>query len=180
MKTIIETERLIIRRAEPTETDIEFFYRIWTDSRVMTFVGFPNGLKITRDDIRAKIEKETESEYNCTLIVQLKATGKPIGECKLGTPDKDGIAGTDVKLLPDHWGHKYGVEVKRALVDYLFAHTDCVAIKATPNKKNIASIKMQEAVGGERVGEETYRFPESMRSYTCDIPLYIYLVRRRK
>ena len=101
-----------------------------------------------------------------------------IGECKLGPPDDDGVAGTDVKLMPEFWGSRYGAEVKQGLVDYLFTHTDCKIIKATPNKKNIASQKMQEAVGGKRVSEELYRFPEKMRDYTCDIPLYIYHVFR--
>ena len=37
---------------------------------------------------------------------------------------------------------------------------------------------MQEAVGGKRVGEEVFRFPEEMRAYTCDVPHYIYMVFR--
>jgi len=111
-------------------------------------------------------------------VVVLKATGQRIGECKLGHVKEDGIAETDVKLLPDFWGHKYGVEIKRGLVDYLFTHTDCAIVQATPNAKNIASIKMQEAVGGVRVDEYHYEFPPSMSSYTTPIHGYVYHVRR--
>jgi RimJ/RimL family protein N-acetyltransferase len=71
------------------------------------------------------------------------------------------------------------VEIKRGLLDYLFTHTDCDAVQATPNVNNIASIKMQEAVGGERVGEEVYQFPESMRDFTTPVHHYIYRVYRR-
>jgi RimJ/RimL family protein N-acetyltransferase len=57
----------------------------------------------------------------------------------------------------------YGVEIKQALVDYLFTHTDCSAVEATPNVENKASIKMQEAVGGVCLGEATFQVPESRR-----------------
>ncbi len=43
---------------------------------------------------------------------------------------------------------------------------------------NIASIKMQEAVGGVRIGEDVYEFPESMREFTTPVHCYIYRVYR--
>ncbi len=101
-----------------------------------------------------------------------------MGECKLHPPNPEGIASTDVKLLPDYWGHKYGLEVKRALLDYLFAHTDCVAVEASPNVNNPASIKMQEAVGGVRIKEAVYEFPIGMQDYTVPVHHYIYRVER--
>jgi len=52
------------------------------------------------------------------------------------------------------------------VVAYQFTHTDCEAVHATPNVKNVASIKMQEAVGVIRVGEGVYHFPELLREYT--------------
>jgi RimJ/RimL family protein N-acetyltransferase len=70
------------------------------------------------------------------------------------------------------------VEIKQALVDYLFTHTTCLAVEGTPNVANVASIKMQEAVGAVRVGEETHRFPESMAETTAPVHHYIYHVLR--
>ena len=93
-------------------------------------------------------------------------------------PDEAGISRTDVKLCPEFWGHKYGVEINQALVNYLFSHTDCKAVEGTPNVNNIASIKMQEAVGAIRVGEETYHFPESRADNTAPVHHYIYQVTR--
>jgi RimJ/RimL family protein N-acetyltransferase len=60
----------------------------------------------------------------------------------------------------------------------LFSHTACVAVQATPNVANVASIRMQEAVGGVRTGEGVGEFPESMRSYTHPVHYYIYRVYR--
>jgi RimJ/RimL family protein N-acetyltransferase len=178
MRTVFETERLIIRKARPDDADVDFFYRLWTNPKVMTNVGFPSGLKITPEEIREKIAKETGSEYNGKLLVDLKATGETIGECKLGLPDGTGVSETDVKLMPEFWGNRYGVEIKQGLVDYLFTHTECKAVKATPNKNNAASIRMQEAVGGKRVAEGVFNFPVKMKSWTCDVPYYEYRVTR--
>jgi len=178
IEIVFQTERLKIRKAMACDADVEFFYRLWTNPEVMTMVGFPQGLRITRDEIRSMFEKAENSEYKRRLLVEIIKTGIPIGECKLGLPDDGGISETDVKLFPEYWGNGYGTEIKRVLVDYLFTHTDCKAVKATPNKNNIASQKMQTAVGGKRVGDGVFRFPEEMRDYTCDVPHYVYMVFR--
>jgi RimJ/RimL family protein N-acetyltransferase len=180
MSTIFETRRLSIRRALANDDDVEFLYSLWTNPEVMIFVGFPHGLRITRDEIRSQMNKRDSSEYDVYLIVELKESGSRIGECKLGRPDSDGISETDVKIMPEYWGQGYGTEIKRGLVEYLFTRTDCRAVKATPNKNNIASQKMQEAVGGKRIGESVFEFPDDMKDYTCPVPHCIYMVTRDK
>ncbi len=173
---VIQTERLLIRRA--TIEDAEFFFRFWTDPQVMKFVGFPYGLRTSLNEVREQIDRQGDSLLDSYLVVTLKVSGIPIGECKLGKPDEQGISDTDVKLLPEYWGHRYGVEIKRGLLTYLFENTNCRSVRATPNVENVASIKMQEAVGGFRTGETVFNFPESMQSYTQPVHCYIYLVTR--
>jgi RimJ/RimL family protein N-acetyltransferase len=175
-RVVFETKRITVRLA--TVEDIEIFYRLWTDPQIMSNVGYPNGLPIHREDIKCQISEGGISEFQQLLIVAIKSTGQTIGECKLHWPDRDDIATTDVKLLPEFWGSKYGVEVKHGLLDYLFTHTECLAVDASPNVGNIASIKMQEAVGGVCVGESIYEFPESKREYTTPVHHYIYRVTR--
>ena len=175
--TVFDTERLVVRTA--TGQDVDLLYELWTDPRVMANVGFPQGLRITREEIEARLQKPSESEFEQFLVVELRATGQAIGQCLMHTPDEEGIAETDVKLLPAFWGHKYGVEIKRGLVAHLFMHTACTAVGASPNVGNVASIKMQESVGGVRVGEQVYEFPESMRDYTTPVHCYIYHVYRK-
>jgi len=173
---VFETDRLRVRTA--TVQDTELVHELWTDPRVMANVGFPQGLRITRKEIEKEIQKPSESEFEQLLVIELAETGQPIGQCLMHLPDQEGIDETDIKLLPAFWGHRYGVEVKRALVAHLFAHTDCVAVHATPNVDNIASVRMQEAVGGERIGEGVHKFPESMREYTAPVHYYVYEVSR--
>lgn len=174
MQTIFETERLFVRAA--TLADIDLYLKLWTDPRVMKNVGFPNGLQITRAELEKRLASNPDRER--LLAVCLKPTGESIGECAIHPPDENGIASTDVKLLPQFWGNKFGVEIKRGLLDHLFAHTDCLAVEATPNVDNMASIKMQEAVGGARVREEVFEFPDSMKAYTTPVHCYVYRVAR--
>ncbi len=174
---VFVTKRLQVRTA--VTTDAPMYYNLWTNRDVMRNVGFPQGLPITQKEIEQKIyQQQHKDEFEHLLVVVLKATGETIGECFMHLPNEAGVAGTDVKLLPDYWGHKYGVEVKRGLLDYLFTHTTCTAVRATPHVKNIASIKMQEAVGGVRIGEEITEFPEAMKAFTTPVHYYLYHVYR--
>jgi len=177
-----ETPRLLIRRADLSEMDADFFLRLWNDPRVMRYVGFPRGLGLdvtrVRDAIRRGLEMGDERQLDARLVVVRKQDGALIGECKLGTPNAEGLSETDVKLLPEYWGQGYGVEIKRGLLAYLFTHTECQVVQATPNVDNIASIRMQEAVGGECIGEAVYEFPPEKRDFTCPVHHYIYHVRR--
>lgn len=173
---IFETKRLVVRTS--TVQDVELIYELWTDSRVMANVGFPHGLRTTREELEDGLRKPSDSEFERLLVVELRATGQSIGQCLMRHPDEEGIAETDIKLLPAFWGHKYGVEVKCGLVAHLFEHTTCTTVGATPNIGNVASIKMQEAVGGVRVGEAVYEFPESMRDHTTPVHHHIYHVYR--
>jgi RimJ/RimL family protein N-acetyltransferase len=174
----LETARLRIIPAVAQPGHIEFLYRIWTNPEVMKFVGFPRGLRIDREQIREQLSSAPQSEFGRCLLVSQRNNDTLVGECKLGTADADGIAHTDVKLLPEFWGRGFGTEVKKALVDYLFRNTDCLGVKATPNRENKASIRMQEAVGGIKVSEGCHRFPDHMRSYTSDVTYLEYVVWR--
>jgi RimJ/RimL family protein N-acetyltransferase len=178
MTVIFETERLFIRLA--IIDDAEMICALWNDPRIMTNVGFPNGLNITPEKICKDIEKRGADPFKQLLIVEKKADRQAIGQCVMRRPDESGISETDIKLLPAFWGQKYGVEVKRGLLDYPFSHTDCASVQATPNVDNVASIKMQEAVRGIQVGEETFKFPESMRRFTTPVHHYIYRVFREE
>ncbi len=173
-RAVFSTERLVIRLA--TTDDAEMYLRLWTDPRVMTNVGFPKGLPITIGEIHDSLAKAGNSEFDRLLVVELRSDHWVIGECKMGRSNSEGIATTDVRLLPEFWGRGYGVETKRGLLNHMFTSTDCLAVEATPSVNNAASIRMQEAVGAICAGESVYLFPEEMRSYTVSVHHYIYRV----
>jgi RimJ/RimL family protein N-acetyltransferase len=175
---LIETERLCIRPAIVDQDDIEFLVQLWNTPEVMRYVGFPFGLKTTFSKVESQLKKYGTGVFDRVLLICLKATNETIGECELGSPNQDGIAHTDIKLGPKYWGSGFGKETKFALVDYLFNQTTCTGIRATPNKLNIASIKMQEAVGGRPINEDCYKFPSEMKEYAQDVEFIEYVVSR--
>jgi len=174
---IFQTARLLIRQA--TVDDADLYYALWTNPAVMKHVGFPQGLPITRQEIEEKLQNQGPDVYGRLLVVVLQETGESIGECFMTQPNAAGIAETDVKLLSDYWGHKYGLEIKRGLLNYLFSHTDCSCVQATPNIHNIASIKMQEAVGGVRAGTGKSLIPQPDGAQSITVEYAIYRVYRR-
>lgn len=175
---VFETDRLLVRKSCLDDSDL--ILSLWTDPRVMANVGFPRGLKTTRQEIQSRIEQDEKepSPFNSLLTAQLKSDSMAIGQCLMHFPDKDGIASTDIKLLPAYCGQRYGSEIKKSLVDYLFTNTDCLAVEATPNVNNLASIRLQESVGGMQIGEAVHTLPESMDEYTLPVHHYIYRVYR--
>jgi len=175
---VFETKRL--KTYVATIEDADLFYSLWKNPRVMHLVGFPYGLPTTYEEIVVQLAGQSGQILDARLVVKLRDIEESIGECKLGTPNEEGISTTDVKLLPEYWGNKYGVEIKRALLEYLFTHTACTAVEATPNINNIASIKMQEAVGGMRVGEHIFEVPKEKQSYRTPVHAYIYRVHREQ
>ncbi len=175
-KTVFETERLIIRLA--AEADADFYHTLWTHPQVMKNVGFPQGLPITREEIRERLVQAPESEFNRLLVVAQRATGESIGECKLAWPDDEGIAEPDIKLLPEYWGQGYGREIWTALIAYQFEHTDCAAVQTTPNIHNPAAIRLYESVGARRLDKGVFRFPEKMQEYTTPVHHYRYRLTR--
>jgi hypothetical protein len=94
----VQTPRLGIRQA--TAKDAEFIHTLWTMPAVMRLVGFPQGLSISVGEIEKGIASSPDSEFGSRLIVTLLETAEPIGQCKIGAPDADGISEPDIKLLP--------------------------------------------------------------------------------
>jgi RimJ/RimL family protein N-acetyltransferase len=169
---VFVTKRLKVRAA--ARDDVDLYYALWTDPRVMKNVGFPQGLRTSRSDIMEILSKQAGTEFDRLLVVALKDGGQAIGECKLARPDEQGIAEPDIKLLPAYWGQGYGAECWKELVSYQFMHTDCQTIQTTPNVDNVAAIQLYESSGAKRVGEDVDYFPESMRDYTTPVHHYVY------
>ncbi len=145
---------LSVRRAKAE--DAVFIHELWTSSGVMHFIGFPKGLAITIGDVRRQIESGPDSEFGSLLIAELLETGLPMGQCKIGAPDEEGICEPDIKLKPEYWGNGYSKELWAALIDYAFTHSSAVIVQGTPNRTNTASVRMQQSAGMVEVEEGVF------------------------
>lgn len=174
-QVVFSTRRLTVLLAEASDAGL--YLEIWNDPAVMANVGFPEGLGITEEEVLEKIGAGND-EFDSLLAAARSRDGTRVGECRMHRPDGDGVASTDIKLLPRFQGLGYGTELKLALLDRLFRTTDCRAVRATPNVGNAASIRMQQKVGGVRVSEDVFRFRRDMGVPTTPVHYYLYLVSR--
>jgi RimJ/RimL family protein N-acetyltransferase len=141
----MQTDRLGNRQA--IIEDAAFIHALWTMPAVMRLVGFPKGLSISVGEIEKGIASSSHSEFGSLLIVTQLGTGDQVGQCKMGTPDNEGICEPDIKLHPTYWGHGYGKELWAAMIDYAFLNSSASIVQGTPNQANMASIKMQRGSG---------------------------------
>ncbi len=169
-----ETPRLAVRAAAPK--DAPFIASLWSDPRVMRYVGFPRGIPGAADAVSRRIGRG--SDLDALLIVELRSTGESIGQCRLGEPGADGVGEPDIKLHPAFWRHGYGRELWGALIGELFRRSTCSAVRGTPNTANVASIRMQESAGMRRMGEGVSEFPASMKADTEPVPYAVYEITR--
>jgi len=167
-RIVIETKRAIIQPA--TSVDAPYIHHLWTDPRVMRFVGFPYGLRVTQYEIEERIRRQPPTDPDTLLIATHRDTGARIGQCKLGTPGVEGISEPDIKLHPASWGFGFGTEIWSALIDALFRRTACQMVQGTPHVANTASIRMQQRSGMACVGHGVFQFPPRMRCWTRPVP----------
>jgi ribosomal-protein-alanine N-acetyltransferase len=152
---VFRTHRLSVRRA--TSEDATFIHALWTCPDVMRYVGFPDGLDITVDEVRRQIEATCHADFGSRLIVERVEDGATIGQTKLGVPDSEGICEPDIKFRPEVWGNGYGKELWQALIDHAFVHSSTSIVQGTPNRANTASVRMQLASGMKVVGQGVFQ-----------------------
>ena len=173
---VFDTTRLVVRPA--TAEDAGLIYELWTDPRVTTLVGFPQGIPTSVGEIQAQIARDAGRPYARLLIAVRREDGATIGQIKLGEPGADGIAEPDIKLSPDHWGRGYGRALWGAMIDLLFDETDCRLVQGTPNVANAASVRMMTSCGMRRTGEGVFEPPERMADVMVAVPHFIYRIDR--
>jgi CTP:molybdopterin cytidylyltransferase MocA/RimJ/RimL family protein N-acetyltransferase len=176
---MIHTDRLIIRKA--SLDDASFIVSIWNNPVVMIHAGFPEGLNCSVATVKKQIADQNDCSFlNQLLIVSQKETGTLVGQVWMYAPDSSGKSTTDIKLLPDWQGMRYGIELKQALVKHLFEKTDCFFVEATPNVDNIASIRMQESAGAVRVGRGFFKPDSTTTIPITNIEYWIYRIYRNE
>ena len=138
----IETERLVLRTAEPG--DLEAMHAVLSDPRAMTWwSSLPHEtLEQTKGWLDGMIAKGPE---NPDFVVE--KDGAVIGKAGFWRLPEVGYI-----LHPDHWGQGLAGEAVGAAIDHVFATTDVEALTADVDPENAASIRLLERLGFVRTG----------------------------
>jgi RimJ/RimL family protein N-acetyltransferase len=157
----LETDRLVLRRLTPD--DGEFIHELLNDPDWLRFIG-DRGVR-TVEDARAYIEKgpmEMYARHGVGLcLVELKATGVPIGIC--GLLHRDYLDDPDIgfAFLPAHRGKGYAYESASAVLEHGLRELELARVVAVTSLENDRSRQLLEKLGLRFV--RVLRFPNEPR-----------------
>ena len=140
MKTIIETDRLIIREFE--EDDLLSLYKIESDPKIIKFIPW-NKLS-TLNECRRQLKKYINNydKYNLnTWAVVERQSYEVIGITQLIYSNK--IKGVELgtKISPEYWSMGYASELSKAIVHYGLYELGIDEITAVTDINNVGAIK---------------------------------------
>ncbi len=156
MKTILETERLLLR--EFVLEDVEDFFRMVSDPDVIRYTG--DGAK-TIEEARKGLEERPIQDYRKygygRWATVYKPNGKVIGFAGLKYLDDVGDVDLGYRFFKEYWGQGIATEASRAIVAYGFDVLRLPHIIAFADIENKASIRVLEKVGFRFEKFTTYR-----------------------
>lgn len=141
MKTVIETERLILREYDP-EKDFAPLYAIFTNEQAMTYYSGLKSEAETRDWIEWNRTSYAERGYGLWAVV-LKESGTFIGHCGLilqrDVLDQDEVE-IGYAIHPDYWGKGFATEAALASKKFAFEKLNLNRVISLINPDNKPSI----------------------------------------
>ena len=146
--TILETERLILRRLE--SGDLDELCALYRDPVVRRY--FPEGT-LTYDETKEELKwflngHPDHPELGLWAAIH-KETGEFIGRCGLLPWVIDGRFEVEVAYLiaKTHWGQGLGTEAAQAILDYGFEELGLRRLICLIDHDNTASIRVAEKIG---------------------------------
>ncbi|MEL7531040.1 MAG: GNAT family N-acetyltransferase [Bacteroidota bacterium] len=168
MKTLIETERLLLR--EITLADKEEMFQLHANAEVQKYTGEPplESMAEMEQAIRTRVSDYKKYGYGRWASF-LKNDGQFIGWAGLAyLPEFDEID-LGYRFLPQYWGMGFATEASQAILKYGFDKLELSRIIAIAMKENKASIRVMEKVGMEFDKYAPYEAGgEDVAWYWCD------------
>ncbi|HZT42237.1 MAG TPA: GNAT family N-acetyltransferase [Chthonomonadaceae bacterium] len=170
------TPRLHIREMEESDWQAVYAYR--SDALVKRYERFPdpNTAEEVRDLLsRAVADRKQEPRLRYHFGVTLRETERLIGECALLLIRKafdEGVMGW--MLNRAYWDQGYGTETGRALLRFGFQELHLRRLQADCSPDNIASWRLMEKIGMQRIDEQQDRKTGAICQYDYAITLEQY------
>ena len=146
MKTLIETERLLLR--EITLDDKEEMFRLHSNPDVQKYTGEPpvETIEEMEQGIQTRINDYEKYGYG-RWATFLKNGRQFIGWAGLAYLPEFNKIDLGYRFLPKYWGMGFATEASRAILTYGFDKLELKRIIVIAMKENIASIRVMEKVG---------------------------------
>ena len=148
MKSVIETERLLLR--EISLNDAENMFELHSNAEVQKYTGEPlvHSIEEMQKAIQARVHNYEKYGYG-RWATFLKEGMQFVGWAGLAyLPEFDEID-LGYRFLPRYWGMGIATEVSQSILHYGFNELGLERIIAIAMKENKASIRVMEKVGME-------------------------------
>lgn len=146
-KSILKTERLILREANPS--DKHFFYELLNSPKWIKYIGDRNikTLKNAEDYINDKLINSYKTNGFGLYVYELKESHLPIGIC--GFIKRDYLDSVDIgfALLPEHERNGYTFEISAAVLKDGKQTLGINKVVAITTKDNFASQELLNKLG---------------------------------
>ena len=169
----LETERLILRRAVPT--DAEPMFRNWAnDPEVIKYLTWPphGNVEITKQVIESWIDSYQKNDYYQWMIV-LKELGEPIGSIMASTMGRAQSAHIGYCIGKAWWHQGIMSEVLKRVIEFLFDEVDVNRIESRFDPNNPYSGAVMAKCGMKYEG--TLRRADRNNHGICDANYYAIL-----
>lgn len=120
---------------------------LWNDGRVMAWVGFPEGLGHTADDMAAWWDRLSADASRHHFVIEADGIGF-CGEAFFAVDEARRRAGLDIKLRPEAQGRGIATLALGMLIERAFAADPAVeGVWTEPSSENRAARRLYERCG---------------------------------
>ncbi len=129
-----------------TEEDVDVLAGWWTDGAVMEHAGFPEGLKVDREKLRRRLQKQAVAPNASSRVYILEdSQGRPIGEMN---HDIDGDTATiGIKICePSSQNRGIGKDALKTFIVYLFEERGVMRITLDTMIENKRAQRVYESL----------------------------------
>jgi RimJ/RimL family protein N-acetyltransferase len=158
---IIETPRLILRTWQ--DADVEPYWQINQDPKVLEFLLVPLSIEQVRDFIAKNNQIQLQKNYSL-WAVELKENRSLIGFIGLNYTDWPAHFTPAVeigwRLGSQYWGQGYATEGAVAVLEYGFTKVGLEEIVSFTVPMNERSIKVMQKIGMSNTAEDNFLHPK--------------------
>jgi Acetyltransferases, including N-acetylases of ribosomal proteins len=141
----LKNDDLVIRQT--TSEDIEILCNWWSDGKVMTHAGFPNGVHTDVNVLMKRIENGSDADR--ILIIEIG--DKRVGEMSYRT--NDCVSEIGIKICDFSYQEKgYGTKALNMLIRYLFNEIKVNKVILDTNLNNARAQHVYEKIGFRKLG----------------------------
>ena len=145
--TVLETARLVLRPVRMSDVEPLFAMRSDPD---WAYFGAPGD--VTRSAVEASVGRAVDYGWAHGPYFVITLADEVVGDVVLQVEDADEIANLGYAVARTHWGKGVATEAARAIVDHGFLAWDPKKIYARADPRNVASVKVLQAIPMEYEG----------------------------